>query len=89
MNLVSDHFLRLLNVFLIKKRVIRGNTDDSPSGGRCHRILDLVLAQLLFTVMSLHINFLAVDHSEVASDKRKFCRSIFAICAKALLNADN
>ena len=39
--------------------------------------------------MSLHINFPAVDHSEVASDERKLWSDIFAICAKALFDAEN
>lgn len=39
---------------------------------------------LPFTVMSFDINFSTVNHSEVASDIRKFVSSILAIIAKAL-----
>ena len=49
---------------------------------------DPVYDQLLFTVMSLYINLLAVDHPEVSSDKRGFLSCIFAIFTKALINAD-
>ena len=38
--------------------------------------------------MSLYINLLAVDHSEVSSDKRGLLSCIFAIFTKALINAD-
>ncbi len=39
--------------------------------------------------MGLYINFLAIYHSEMASDIRKFLSNIFAILAKALINANS
>lgn len=66
------------------KRATGIAADDSQSGGRHHRISNPISGQLLLTVMSLYINFLAIDDTEVSSDKRKFTGSIFAILAKAL-----
>ena len=63
-------------------------TDGSQSGGRCHRMRYPVIGQLLLPVMGLYIDLLAVDYPEVASDKRRFTSSIFAILAKALINAN-
>ena len=70
------------------KRAICIATDDSQSGGRCHRMCSPVIGQLLLSVMGLYINLLAVDYPKVASDKRKCTSSIFAILAKALINTD-
>lgn len=44
-------------------------------------------ALLPFTVMGLYVNLLAVNHSEVASDKKMFTGSILALFAKALYYA--
>ena len=41
---------------------------------------------LPFTVMGLYVNLLAVNHSEVASDKKLFTGSILALFAKALIS---
>lgn len=70
------------------KRAISITTDDSQSGGRHHRISDPIQGQLLITVMSLNIDLLAVDYSEVASDKGRCTSGIIAILAKALINTD-
>lgn len=70
------------------KRAISITTDDSQSGGRHHRISDPIKGQLLVTVMSLYIDLLAVDYSEVASDKGRRTSGIIAILAKALVNTD-
>ncbi len=43
-------------------------------------------ALLPFTVMGLYVNLLAVNHSEVASDKKLFTGSILALFAKALIS---
>lgn len=66
------------------KRAISIATDDSQSGGRYHRIPDPIQGQLLITVMGLNIDLLAVDYSEVASDKGRCTSGIIAILAKAL-----
>lgn len=42
---------------------------------------------LPFTVVGLHINLFASDHSEMASDFNRFV-SIFALCAGALVKLD-
>ena len=70
------------------KRAISTATDDSQSGGRYHRIPDPIQGQLLITVMGLNIDLLAVDYSEVASDKGRCTSGIIAILAKALINTD-
>jgi len=70
------------------KRAISITTDDSQSGGRHHRISDPTKGQLLVTVMSLYIDLLAVDYSEVASDKGRCSSGIIAILAKALINTN-
>lgn len=62
--------------------------DDSRAGGRCYQTFSLTFSQLLFSVMTPHINLLPVDHSEMASDKSKFASDIFAIYAKALISAN-
>lgn len=42
---------------------------------------------LSFTVVGLHVNLLASDHSEMAFDFNRFV-SIFALCARALFKLD-
>ena len=42
---------------------------------------------LPFTVVGLHVNLFASDHSEMASDFNRFV-SIFALCAGALVKLD-
>lgn len=42
---------------------------------------------LPFTVVVLHVNLFASDHSEMASDFNRFV-SIFALCAGALVKLD-
>ena len=42
---------------------------------------------LPFTVVGLHVNLLAFDHSEMASDINRLV-SIFALCAGALFKLD-
>lgn len=69
------------------KRATGITADDSQSGGRYHRISDPIQGQLLVTVMSLNIDLLAVDYSEVASDKGRRTSGIIAILAKALIYA--
>ena len=39
---------------------------------------------LPFTVVGLHVDLLASEHSEMASDKNRFV-SVFALCAGALV----
>lgn len=68
------------------KRAICTAADDSQSGGRHHRNAIPISGQSLPTVMGLDINLPAVDHPEVASDKRRCTSSIIAILAKALIN---
>lgn len=70
------------------KRAICITTDDSQSGGRCHRMRNPVIGQLLLPVMGLYIDLLTIDHPKVASDKRRGMSSIFAILTKALINAN-
>lgn len=47
-----------------------------------------LLSQLLGSVMTFYINLLPIDHSKMTSDIRRFVSSIFAILAKALINAN-
>ena len=42
---------------------------------------------LPFTVVGLHVNLFASDHSEMSSDFNRFV-SIFALCAGALVKLD-
>ena len=70
------------------KRAICIATDDSQSGGRCHRMRNPAIGQLLLPVMGLNIDLLTIDHPEVTSDKRRSMSNIFAILAKALINAN-
>ena len=62
--------------------------DDSRSGGRCYRTFSPISSQLLVAVMTSYINLLSIDPSEMGPDKRRFASSIFAILAKALIDAD-
>ena len=62
--------------------------DDSRTGGRCYRTYSPTYSQLLVTVMTSHINLPSIDHSEMASDNRRFASGIFAILAKALIDAN-
>lgn len=78
----------IITDILQTKRATGITADDSQSGGRYHRISDPIQGQLPVTVMSLYIDLLAFDHSEVASDKRRCTSSIIAILAKALINTN-
>ena len=51
----------------------------SDTDGYADKALGLPL-----TVVGLHVNLFAADHSEMASDKNRFV-SIFALCAGALV----
>lgn len=44
--------------------------------------------RLPVTVVGLHVNLFASDHSEMASDKNRFV-SCSALCARALFKLDN
>lgn len=44
--------------------------------------------RLPVTVVSLHVNLFASDHSEMASDKNRFV-SCSALCVRALFKLDN
>ena len=62
--------------------------DGSRTGGRCYRNNSPAFSQLLFPVMTSHINLLSVNHPEMASNEGRLASGIFAIFAKALINAD-
>lgn len=47
------------------------------------------MTQLLFTVVSPYVNFLAMDHPEVTTDKNLFMKSLLVIIIKALFQADS
>ena len=44
--------------------------------------------RLPVTVVGLHVNLFASDHSEIASDKNRFV-SCSALCARALVKLDD
>lgn len=46
-------------------------------------------AQLLFTVVSPYVNFLALSHPEMTADKNLFMKSFLVIIVKALFQADS
>ena len=62
--------------------------DGSRTGGRCYRADSPAFSQLLFTVMTFHVNLLSVDHPEMASNEGRLASGIFAIFAKALICAN-
>ena len=73
---------------MLNKGVTYLMADDSRLGGRCYRNLYPIMRLLPLAVMTLHINPLSIDHPEMASYIRRFVSSIFAILAKALINAN-
>ena len=73
---------------MLNKEVTYLMADDSRLGGRCYRNLYPIMRLLPLAVMTLHINPLSIDHPEMASYIRRFVSSIFAILAKALIDAD-
>lgn len=71
----------------IIKKIMRATciiADDSQPGGRCIKGYTLIFSLLLISVMRLYIHFLAINHSKVAPDIRKFVCCIIAIFAKTL-----
>ena len=72
---------------MLNKGATHQMADGSQTGGRCNRTCSPTLSHLHVTVMTSYINLLTIDHPKMASDKRRLTSDIFAILAKALIDA--
>lgn len=68
---------------------VEGNDEAArvESGSDTDGYADKALG-LPFTVVGLHVDLLASDHSEMASDKNRLV-SVFALCAGALVKLND